>query len=160
MPPCWSHCGANGTNPAVSIQLVAHPERDRMADAGVKPADLAEVEKLVAATDAVVTAALDAARRTTDGGKNIDDAQVHCERLAYAATEVAVAKELLAYARAAHAHAERDPVINEMAAVFAAETAQRLHGNLDAHAAEFGLGEALLNRTLGAPAIKASIRDA
>lgn len=130
-----------------------------MADASVRPAELADVAKVVAATDTVVRAALEIARRRTDGGKGIDEAQVHCERLAYAATEVAAAKELLAYATSAQEQGHGDPVVNEMAAVFAGEVAQRLVGNVDAHADDFGLGDDFLNEALGAPAIKASIRN-
>ncbi len=129
-----------------------------MADA-VKAAELGDVEKVVAATDRVVRAALEVARRRTDGGAGIDAAQVHCERLAYAATEVAAAKELIAYATAACAQGHDDPLITEMAAVFAAEVAQRLSGNVDAHADAFGLDDGFINDTLGAAAIKASIRS-
>jgi len=131
-----------------------------MSDAGVKPIDLAAVDQLVVTTDAVVQEALALARRRTDGGKGIDNEQVHCERLAYAATEVAAAKALLAYATAALEHGQQDRSIAEMAAVFAAEVAQRLAGSIDAHSAEFALGDDRLNQTLGAPATKAVIRAA
>ncbi|HXQ22316.1 MAG TPA: acyl-CoA dehydrogenase family protein [Candidatus Acidoferrales bacterium] len=129
-----------------------------MADASVSPADLAGVEKLVMTADSLVREALDVARRQTDGGKGIDDAQVQCERLAYAATEVAAAKDLLAYAKAATARGQRDPIVDEMAAVFTAEVAQRLAGNVDAHVEEFGLSDDRLNKTLGTLEIKALIR--
>ena len=125
---------------------------------GIKPVDLAGVQHVVAATDSVVRAALDVARARTEGGKGIDDAQVHCERLAYAATEIAAAKELLAYAKGAAEHGQRDPIVEEMAAVFASEVAQRLAGAVDAHADEFGLRDEALNSTLGAGEIKAHIR--
>lgn len=129
-----------------------------MADSTVTPLDLAQVDELVAATDAVARAALEVARRRTDDGKGIDDAQVHCERLAYAATELAAAKELLAYAKAARAHGHGDAIVEDMAAAFAAEVAQHLAGNLDTHTDEFGLSHDFLNETLGAPAIKAIVR--
>ena len=130
-----------------------------MADASVKPIDLAGVENVVAATDTVVRAALDVTRLRTDGGKGIDDEQVHCERLAYAATELMAAKDLLAYAKSAAEQGHRDPSVEEMAGAFAAEVAQRLAGNVDAHSAEFGLSDDLLNQTLGASRTKAAIRD-
>ena len=130
-----------------------------MADASVKPIDLAGVENVVAATDTVVRAALDVTRLRTDGGKGIDDEQVHCERLAYAATELMAAKDLLAYAKSAAEQGHRDPSVEEMAGAFAAEVAQRLAGNVDAHSAEFGLSDDLLNQTLGASCTKAAIRD-
>ena len=128
-----------------------------MADA-IKAVDLAAVQQLVATTDTVVRAGLDAARKSTDGGKGIDDAQVHCERLAYAATEVAAAKELLAYVNAAAQHGQGDPVAEEMAGVFAAEVAARVASAVDAHADEFGLSGDLLNTTLGLAATKAQMR--
>ncbi len=129
-----------------------------MADA-IGPMDLAGVHQLVTSTDTVVREALDVARQRTHGGKGIDDAQVHCERLAYAATEVCAAKELLAYAQAAAQHGHGDPVVDEMAGAFAAEVAHRLAGNVDAHADAFGLSDDLLNKTLGASATKAQIRN-
>src|ERR1700675_1514368 len=124
----------------------------------VKPIDVAAVQQLVTTTDAVVREVLEIAGKRTDAGKNIDDEQVHCERLAYAATEVAAARDLVAYAQAATQHG--DPVVTEMAGLFAAEVAQRLVGNVDAHSTEFGLGEDRLHKTLGAATTKALIRDA
>src|SRR5256885_17258420 len=118
-----------------------------MAQVTVSPVDLTSVEQLVTTADAVIREALDVARRRTDGGKGIDDAQVHCERLAYAATELAAAKELLTYAKSAHEHGHADPVVDEMAAAFAAEVAQRLAGNVDTHIDEFGLGDDFFNDT-------------
>jgi len=131
-----------------------------MAETKVTPVELTHVEKLIATTEAVVREALDIARRATDGGKGIDDAQVQCERLAYAATEIAAAKDLLAYAQAAATHGQADAVVNEMAAVFAGEAAQRLASHVDAHSEEFGLSDARLNATLGTAETKALMRTA
>lgn len=131
-----------------------------MSEASVKPIDTAAVQLLVTSTDGLVQSALDVARERTDGGKGIDAAQVHCERLAYAATELAAAKALLAYAQNAAQQGHRDTVLEEMAGVFAAEVAQRLVGNVDAHRDEFGLDDEVLNKTLGAGATKVQIRAA
>jgi len=120
--------------------------------------ELAGVEKLIVATETVVREALDVARRSTDGGRGIDDAQVHCERLAYAATEVAAVKALLAYTQSAAAHEHKDPAVDEMAGIFAAEVALRLAAQVDAHADAFGLTDDRVNQTLGAPEIKALAR--
>ncbi len=130
-----------------------------MAEATVKAADLAQVEKLVAATDALVKEALAVASKRTDGGKGIDDEQVHCERLAYAATEVAAARDLLAYAQASQAQGHGDAIVTEMTAVFAAEVAQRLAGNIDAHPEEFGITSDRLNSSLGSASARGAIRD-
>ncbi len=129
-----------------------------MADATLKAVDLAAVEKLVAATDALVREALEVASKRTDGGKGIDNEQVHCERLAYAATEVAAARDLLAYVQSSQAQGHGSPIVAEMVAVFAAEVAQRLAGTIDAHSDEFGVGDQRLNATLGNAESKASIR--
>ena len=129
-----------------------------MADAAPKAVDLAAVEKVVATTDALVREALEVASKRTDGGKGIDSEQVHCERLAYAATEAAAARDLLAYAKASQAQGQGGAVVAEMAAVFAAEAAQRLAGQISAHSDAFGIGDARLNATLGDAAIKGLIR--
>jgi (2S)-methylsuccinyl-CoA dehydrogenase len=126
----------------------------------LNPVDLAGVEKLVATTDAVVREALEIASKRTEGGKRIDDEQVHCERLAYGATEVAAARDLLAYAKSSVSSGQRDRSVEAMSAVFAAEVAQRLSNQIDAHLDEFGLAEDRLNRSLGAAATKKLIRSA
>lgn len=128
-----------------------------MADEKERPLELSHVERLVTTIDAVVREALDVASRRTEGGKGIDDEQVHCERLAYAATELAVAKDLLAYAKSVPA-GERDPAVEAMAGVFTAETAQRLTGQIDAHLDEFGFTTERLNATLGAAEIRQLVR--
>jgi (2S)-methylsuccinyl-CoA dehydrogenase len=130
-----------------------------MADEKEKPLDLVLVEGLLETTDAAVREALEIASRRTDGGKGIDDEQVHCERLAYAATEVAAAKELLAYTKSVPA-AERDPNIDAMAGIFAAEVTQRLTGQVDAHLAEFGLSPDRLNSTLASDETRQCVRQA
>lgn len=130
-----------------------------MPDA-VQPPDLTAARQLVTATDALVSEALEVARRTTDGGKGIDDAQVQCERLAYVVTETVAAKDLLAYAEAASACGQREPIIEQMAELFAAEVAHRLHAQVSAHADAFGLSDDRLNQTLGNAAIRTAMRHA
>ena len=123
------------------------------------PADLAGVQRLVGITEAVVRESLDVARRRTDGGKEIDAEQVHCERLPSAATEVAAAKELLAYAQAATAAGQGDPHLNEMSAVFSGEVALRLRAQVEAHPDAFGLDDERLDATLGGAQAKAAMRS-
>jgi len=121
------------------------------------PVDLAAVEKLVTAADAVVRESLEVASKRTQGGRGIDEEQVHCERLAYGATEVAAARDLLAYARSVP-DSERDPSVNAMAGVFAAEIVQKLSAQIDAHIDEYGIGEDRLNAGLGTTDIKGLVR--
>jgi (2S)-methylsuccinyl-CoA dehydrogenase len=122
--------------------------------------DLSATARLVDTTDAVVREALELANKRTDGGKRIDDEQVQSERVAYAATEVAAARDLLRYAQTAAGQGQSAPVVDTMAALFAAEVAQRLVGQIDAHLEEFGLSADRLNATLGAAESKRLMRAA
>src|SRR5206468_4798736 len=109
-----------------------------------------ETATILGAARAALDSALEAGRRLLDGGKAIDEHQVHAERLAYAATEVAAAEALGIYAR------ERpDALVARMAAAFAGDTAARLRAQVEAHWDDFGLSDAILARTLAAPAVVA-----
>lgn len=119
--------------------------------------DLDAVDKLVAVADAAIRESLEVASKRTEGGRGIDDEQAHCERLAYGATEVAAARDLLHYARTVPT-AERSPAVDLMAGVFAAEITHKLTGQIDAHMEEYGIGEDRLNATLGAREVKGLIR--
>src|SRR2546430_4198757 len=88
-----------------------------------------ETSLIIPAVRAVLDAALAAGRRTTDGGKAIDEHQVHAERLAYAATEAAAAEALATYAR------ERacDGGIGRVAGPFSGEVASRAAAPVAGH---------------------------
>jgi (2S)-methylsuccinyl-CoA dehydrogenase len=122
-------------------------------------ADLAGVEKLVGTADAVVREALAVASKRTEGGKGIDAEQVHCERLAYAATEVRAARDLLTYA-AGVAVQQPDPSIAAMSAAFAGEITAKLRAQIEAHPREFGIGDERLSATLGSSEVRDLIRAA
>ena len=64
-----------------------------MTDSNVEPIELASLRQLVESIEKLVTKAIEVARHRTDAGKLIDEAQPQCERLAYAATELAAARE-------------------------------------------------------------------
>jgi (2S)-methylsuccinyl-CoA dehydrogenase len=114
-----------------------------------------ETEVLTQAARRAVDAALDAGRARTNGGKAIDDHQVHAERLAYAATEVTAAEALMAYA------AERgDPTTGTMAAAFAGEIVARLRAAIEGHWEDFGVGERVWADTLGRSEVVAAMRSA
>src|SRR5215470_17660613 len=78
-----------------------------------------QTSAIVAAARAVLEAALAAGRQTTAGGKAIDEHQVHAERLAYSATEVAAAVALADYARQRRDAGAADETTELMAAAFA-----------------------------------------
>jgi (2S)-methylsuccinyl-CoA dehydrogenase len=115
-----------------------------------------ESRTIVPAIRAVLDEALAAGRTQTAAGKTIDDHQVHAERLAYAATETAAAEALAAYA----AENAGDEVVARMASAFAGEVAARLRAAVEAQRDDFGVSDAVLGRTLGAPEVVAAVRAA
>jgi len=119
-----------------------------------------ETSLIIPAIRAVLDEALAAGRRTTGGGKAIDEHQVHAERLAYAATEAAAAEALAAYAAERRAAGAADDILERMAAAFAGEVASRLRAELEGQRDDFGVAEATLARTLGAPEVVAAVRAA
>lgn len=131
-----------------------------MAERQFQPIEVKELQRLIDAASTVLEDALAVARKRTNYGKEIDQEQVHCERLAYAATELQAARDLLAYAVAASGQTPEAPVYADMAAAFAGEVAQRLASSVDAHYADFGVSPERWSGTLGAPEIKALIRAA
>src|ERR1700688_3191077 len=111
-----------------------------MADTTTQAVDLVGAETLVATIEALVREALAVAGRRTGGGKGIDAEQVHCERLAYAATEAHAARDLLTYAAGVTVN-QPDPGSAAMAAVFAGESALKLRAQIEAHPDEFGIAD-------------------
>src|SRR5262245_55644735 len=119
-----------------------------------------ETSGILAALRAVVDAALEGGRRTTENGKAIDDHQVHAERLAYAATEVRAAEALADYAVARREAGSPDDTTDLMAAAFAGEIAAKLRGQIQAHRDDFGVAHDLLDGALGSAEVGAAIRSA
>ena len=97
-----------------------------------------------AATDAVA-GAVAAASRLTDGGRLIDDHQVHVERIAQLATEARAAQELVAYSER-QAAGKRNELAEDQAFVFAAEAVHRLRGAVEADPDAFDFDDGLLER--------------
>jgi (2S)-methylsuccinyl-CoA dehydrogenase len=137
---------------AEGVASVARPMLDaRMPDA---------TSTILAAARATLDAALEAGRKTTEQGKAIDEHQVHAERLAYAATEVAAAEALAAYARARHEAGVGDATTDTMAAAFAAEVADRLRARVEGHREDFDVPDAVLARGLADADVQGAIRAA
>ncbi len=130
-----------------------------MSDTAFAQISLDQVEGLVGAMGEVVDASIASASELTAGGKAIDDHQVHSERVAYLATEVEAARQLLAYAREAGAAGADDPTIIDKAAAFAGEIAAKLHGQHAGYGPDFGLPEGLFDRTVGSAENVALVRD-
>ncbi len=107
-----------------------------------------EVDALTTARELVDTAkrAIDAAvahgSEVTGGGRGIDDHQVHTERVAYLATQVRAARELVAYAERLREYKTADAQADEAAIIYAAEAAHAVRSAVDAAPGDFGIGEA------------------
>ena len=114
--------------------------------------------RLLQAGDTVLEAALDTARRVMDGGKAIDEHQVHAERLAYAATELRAAREMIAYAEERRAAGQPDDLAEAQAAAYTAEVVHKLRASVEGALGDFGVAEDLLERELGAAETRALIR--
>lgn len=125
-----------------------------------QPVDLEAVDKLVSSLAGVVGESVAAASRVTEGGKRIDDYQVHTERVAYAATQLEACKALTDYARAARqASADDAELYAAEAAAYASEAVTKVHADAVAAADDYGLPDGLLATTLASSEIQALVRD-
>jgi (2S)-methylsuccinyl-CoA dehydrogenase len=131
-------------------------EEQRMATTG--HSELALVRTLVTALTQALEQALAHARPLTEGGRGIDEHQVHCERLAYQATELRAAQELLRYAEAQQEYGQADAVTASMALAFAAEVTQKFLAAADANLHDYGVTESFLQETVAAPAVRQAMR--
>src|SRR6185436_10313778 len=98
-----------------------------------------ETTTIITAIRGVLDEALAAGRSLTADGKAIDEHQVHAERLAYAATEVAAAEAFAAYADERRSAGAEGEATDRMAAAFAGEAASRLRALIEAHRDDFGV---------------------
>jgi len=108
----------------------------------------------------LIDAALARGTEITNGGAGIDDHQVHAERLAYAATEVAAAEALAAYAAERRDSGAGDSTLDAMAGAYAAEVASRLRRSVEDNLDDFGVSEGLLAETVASAAAQAAVRAA
>jgi len=119
-----------------------------------------ETAVLIQASRAAIDAALEIGRVRMNGGKGIDDHQVHAQRLAYAATEVAAAEALAAYAQSRRTTGSAASTLDAMAAAYAGEIAARLRAAIESNADDYGLGDDVFTTTVGSDAVRAAIRTA
>jgi (2S)-methylsuccinyl-CoA dehydrogenase len=119
-----------------------------------------QTTELLDASRRLIDAALAQGRTITGDGAGIDDHQVHAERLAYAATEVAAAEALAAYAAERRAAGAGDEVLGAMAGAFAADVTGRLRATVENHLDDFGVPERLLADTIGSTDARRAVRAA
>jgi (2S)-methylsuccinyl-CoA dehydrogenase len=110
---------------------------------------LASARRLADAAGDAVAIAIEAGARLTDGGKRIDDHQVHAERIAQHATEVRAARELVAYCERQASAGKPDALAEQQAFAFAAEITHKLRSAAHAHP-EFALSDRLDGNELNA----------
>ena len=92
-----------------------------------------------AAESAVQSAAL-----LTEGGRLIDEHQVHVERIAQLATEARAAEELVSYAETQAAAGKPDPLAEDQALAFSAEVVSKTWLAVDLHPETFALDHGIL----------------
>lgn len=131
-----------------------------MATGPSESVSLDDVHRLVVAIGNVVDEAIASAARATNGGRAIDDHQVHSERIAYIATERKACDALLQYACDARAARAGDTSLYAaQAGAYAAEIAARLFASVMAAADDYALPPGLLDANLAEPGVQALIRD-
>ena len=102
---------------------------------------LDDAQPLLDAGATLVERALGAARELTANGKNIDDHQVLVERVAYAATEVRAAQDLMAAARTAETEGNGSASFTTTAATGIGVLVSELRDRLAPSADDLGIGD-------------------
>lgn len=120
---------------------------------------LAGARLLTQAVSEVADGAIAAASRLTQGGKLIDEHQVHAERIAQLATEAKAAQELLACAaaQAGAGKGEAAGLAADQALAFAGEAVHKARAAVEADPDTFGL-DARLRERLDDKDVRAAVR--
>jgi (2S)-methylsuccinyl-CoA dehydrogenase len=113
---------------------------------------------IVGALEQLLERAIEKARRMTQSGRAMDILQVHCERLAYRATEVRAIQDTLHYVEMLGKNGQDDMLVSMMALSYAAEVGQKFVAEVDAHLDNYGLTEVDVQRTLANPEVREAIR--
>jgi (2S)-methylsuccinyl-CoA dehydrogenase len=95
---------------------------------------------------AVGESAVASASRLTEGGRLIDEHQVHAERIAQLTTEARAAEELLSYARDRAEAGRPDALTEDEALAFSAEVVARASSTIGLHPELFALDQGILER--------------
>ncbi len=115
---------------------------------------LQDAQTLVAAATTLLEDSLAAAKKLTDGGKKIDSHQVATERVAYAATEVAAAHEVIAQYQEVVNEGRGTPHFERVAVAGVGELVWSLRDRLSAIADDLVIGDAAVEK-----AFPAEVRD-
>jgi (2S)-methylsuccinyl-CoA dehydrogenase len=119
--------------------------------------DLESARLLVDASQQVIEAALAHASKVTNGGADIDDHQVHTERVTYLATQIRAARELTATAERLAASRKADSLLAAEAFAYAAEATHALNAAVEAYWDDFGVAEAAGH--IAGSAVRQTVRE-
>src|SRR5262249_47603443 len=155
-PPCrgsrgrtgHGHCGATILPDSLSQETTMLTAQEA----------LVEAHTIVSAVECTLDQAIARARQRTQDGKDIDAYQVHCERLAYRATELRAAQALLRYAELQGQHGQDDGVTGRMALAYAAEVHQTCLAEASAHLPTYGMDETWFATTLDTADVRQAVR--
>ncbi len=111
---------------------------------------LDDAQTLLAAATGLLERAIEAGKRLTDNGKQIDDHQVATERIAYAATEAVAAHEALVSAESIRAEGRSTPALEMTAVGAVGQLVSGLLGRLSESAEELGIGDAAVEASFPA----------
>lgn len=117
---------------------------------------LSSARLLVDSAQRVLGTAIAHATEVTEGGRLIDDHQVHTERIAYLSTQVRAARELVKYGERLQQGGKPDTLIEQEALAYAAEACHAVRTQIEAAADDFGVGE--LAEVLYEPQIREAVR--
>ena len=107
-------------------------------------ATLDAARRLSELATAAAESAVAAASRLTEGGRLIDEHQVHAERVAQLATEARAAAELVSCAETRASAGKPDPLTEDQALAFSAEVVAKAWFAADLHPDTFALDHAVL----------------
>jgi len=124
-----------------SLGILAHVTTE-----GTQTETLEGARALAELARAAAESAVRSASRMTEGGRLIDEHQVHAERVAQLATEVRAAEELMSYAESQAAAGKADPLAEDQALAFSAEVVSKTWLAVDLHPESFAPDHDVLAR--------------
>ncbi len=120
-------------------------------------ASLADARLVLEAGSRLLAESVEAAKRLTKGGADIDDHQVVTERVAYAATEAVAAHEVLAELERWRTEDKATAIREKTAIAAVGELMNNLYVRLSGTADDLGTGDAVVEKSFPAP-VRAALR--
>jgi (2S)-methylsuccinyl-CoA dehydrogenase len=146
----------------LGCRLADEPRTARMTTEGTQTEKLETARRLSEIASACTENAIQSASRLTEGGRLIDEHQVHAERIAQLATEARAAEQLVSYAETQAAAGKPDPLTEDQALAFSAEVVAKAWLAVDTHPDTFALNHSVraqLHDAGTAAAVRAGLSD-